>query len=91
MKRGALLRHLPAQGCQLLRRGARHSWWQNPNQNKRSAIPRHTEIGEEAQDQLQGDSHAANDLLGGITMRPIRLITMTEMRRRTTRRRRGRR
>ena len=52
MKRGDLLRHLRAHGCQLLREGARHSWWQNPDQNKRSAIPRHTEI----------DDHLANKI-----------------------------
>jgi mRNA interferase HicA len=28
----------------MLREGARHSWWHNPDQNKRSAVPRHTEI-----------------------------------------------
>jgi mRNA interferase HicA len=28
----------------MLREGARHSWWHNPVQNKRSAIPRHKEI-----------------------------------------------
>ncbi len=52
MKRGDLLRHLRAHGCQLLREGARHSWWYNPTQNKRSAIPRHTEI----------DDHLANKI-----------------------------
>jgi mRNA interferase HicA len=44
MKREALLRHLRRHGCQLLREGGRHSWWNNPAQNKRSAVPRHTEI-----------------------------------------------
>jgi mRNA interferase HicA len=44
MKREALLRHLRRQGCQLLREGGRHSWWHNPMQNKRSAVPRHKEI-----------------------------------------------
>lgn len=44
MKRGDLLRHLRANGCGLLREGARHSWWHNPGQNKRSAVPRHNEI-----------------------------------------------
>jgi mRNA interferase HicA len=44
MKREALLRHLRRQGCQLLREGGRHSWWHNPAQNKRSAVPRHSEI-----------------------------------------------
>ena len=44
MKQSDLLRHLRANGCALLREGARHSWWHNPSQNKRSAVPRHTEI-----------------------------------------------
>jgi len=44
MKKGALLRHLRSQGCKLLREGGKHSWWHNPSQNKRSAIPRHSEI-----------------------------------------------
>jgi mRNA interferase HicA len=44
MKRQALLRHLHEHGCELLREGGRHSWWHNPAQNRRSAIPRHTEI-----------------------------------------------
>ncbi|RJP23382.1 MAG: type II toxin-antitoxin system HicA family toxin [Candidatus Abyssobacteria bacterium SURF_5] len=44
MKRSKLLRHLRAQGCELLREGGRHSWWHNPALNKRSAIPRHSEI-----------------------------------------------
>ncbi|MDT3778339.1 type II toxin-antitoxin system HicA family toxin [Nitrospira sp. MA-1] len=46
MKRTDLLRYLRAQGCEFLREGGRHSWWHNPNLNKRSAIPRHTEINE---------------------------------------------
>ncbi|MBF0156809.1 MAG: type II toxin-antitoxin system HicA family toxin [Magnetococcales bacterium] len=44
MKRGDLLRYLQAQGCELLREGGRHSWWWNPAENRRSAIPRHQEI-----------------------------------------------
>jgi mRNA interferase HicA len=27
------------------REGGRHSWWHNPVRNKRSAVPRHVEIG----------------------------------------------
>ncbi|MBI3657148.1 MAG: type II toxin-antitoxin system HicA family toxin [Acidobacteria bacterium] len=46
MKRKELLRHLTALGCELLREGGRHSWWHNPKLNKRSAVPRHSEIGE---------------------------------------------
>ena len=26
------------------REGARHSWWHNPSQNKRSSVPRHNEV-----------------------------------------------
>lgn len=44
MKRGDLLRHLREHGCELLREGGNHSWWHNPEQNRRSAVPRHTEI-----------------------------------------------
>jgi len=44
MKRRALLKHLRDHGCCLLREGGRHSWWHNPQLNRRSAIPRHTEI-----------------------------------------------
>jgi mRNA interferase HicA len=46
MKRRDLLRHLQSYGCELLREGAKHSWWQNPTLNRRSAVPRHTEINE---------------------------------------------
>jgi mRNA interferase HicA len=44
MKRAALLKYIRQQGCELLREGASHSWWHNSNLNKRSAIPRHSEI-----------------------------------------------
>ena len=44
MKRAALLAHLRAHGCELLREGARHSWWHNAVLNTRSAIPRHNEV-----------------------------------------------
>ncbi len=44
MKRRDLLAHLTACGCRLAREGGRHSWWENPALNKRSAVPRHTEI-----------------------------------------------
>ncbi|MGI9166160.1 MAG: type II toxin-antitoxin system HicA family toxin [Pyrinomonadaceae bacterium] len=44
MKRGELIRLLRSQGCELLREGARHSWWHNRALNKRSAVPRHNEI-----------------------------------------------
>jgi mRNA interferase HicA len=44
MKRSELLRHLRSAGCEVLKEGGRHSWWHNPKLNKRSAIPRHSEI-----------------------------------------------
>ncbi len=46
MKRRDLIRYLESFGCELLREGGRHSWWHNPSQNRRSAIPRHREINE---------------------------------------------
>jgi mRNA interferase HicA len=44
MKRKKLLKYLSSKGCKLQREGAKHSWWVNPGLNKRSSIPRHTEI-----------------------------------------------
>jgi len=44
MKRRELLRHLRVHGCELLREGGKHSWWYNSQLNKRSAVPRHSEI-----------------------------------------------
>jgi mRNA interferase HicA len=44
MKRRDLIRYLEKQGCVLLREGGSHSWWINPAQNRRSAVPRHSEI-----------------------------------------------
>jgi mRNA interferase HicA len=44
MKRRDLLKHLTANGCVLLREGANHSWWTHLATNRRSAVPRHSEI-----------------------------------------------
>ncbi|MGZ8434543.1 MAG: type II toxin-antitoxin system HicA family toxin [Candidatus Binatia bacterium] len=44
MTRSELIRYLRETGCVFLGEGGRHSWWHNPSQNKRSAIPRHDEI-----------------------------------------------
>jgi mRNA interferase HicA len=44
MKRRELIAHLQNHGCVLVREGRRHSWWGNPVNNQRSAVPRHTEI-----------------------------------------------
>jgi mRNA interferase HicA len=45
VKRHELIAHLRAHGCVLIREGARHSWWGNPANKQRSAVPRHAEIG----------------------------------------------
>jgi len=44
MKKSKLQGYLRKNNCELLREGGRHSWWWNPELNKRSAVPRHTEI-----------------------------------------------
>jgi mRNA interferase HicA len=44
MKKHELLSYLKSNGCELLREGARHSWWWNPELNRRSSVPRHMEI-----------------------------------------------
>jgi mRNA interferase HicA len=44
MKRRALIAHLTAHGCGLVREGTKHSWWRNPVNGRRSAVPRHNEI-----------------------------------------------
>jgi len=44
LKRRDLITHLAARGCVLIREGARHSWWGNPANGQRTAIPGHNEI-----------------------------------------------
>jgi len=44
MKRRDFVAHLQSHGCQLLREGGSHSWWVHSASNRRSAVPRHTEI-----------------------------------------------
>ena len=44
MKRHEVIAHLRDHGCGLVREGANHSWWGNPANNQRSAVPRHSEI-----------------------------------------------
>lgn len=44
MKRRALIQHLIQHGGILIREGGNHSWWGNPANNRRSAVPRHAEI-----------------------------------------------
>ena len=46
MKRQALIKHLTAHGCHLLREGSRHTVFVNPLEQRTSTIPRHREINE---------------------------------------------
>ena len=46
MKRTHLLRHLHANGCELLREGANHSIYINRMARKSSSVPGHREINE---------------------------------------------
>lgn len=44
MKRRDLIAYLTAHGCVLVREGAKHSWWGNPESGRRTAAPRRSEI-----------------------------------------------
>jgi len=44
MKRIKLLKHLKTYGCEFYREGGRHTIFVNPANDKKSPIPRHTEI-----------------------------------------------
>jgi mRNA interferase HicA len=46
VKRRKLVAHLKQHGCTLVREGGKHSFWGNPQNGKRAAVPRHTEIDE---------------------------------------------
>jgi mRNA interferase HicA len=38
------MKYLDDKGCQLLREGSRHSWFENPANAQLAAVPRHPEI-----------------------------------------------
>ncbi len=44
MKRRQLIRHLEANGCELVREGAKHAIYFQLENRKTSAVPRHSEI-----------------------------------------------
>ena len=44
MKRRDLIRELKKIGCALIRHGAKHDWYQNPNTRVSQPVPRHREI-----------------------------------------------
>jgi mRNA interferase HicA len=46
MKRVDLIRQIEKIGCVLIRHGAKHDWYRNPNTGVSQPIPRHREIKE---------------------------------------------
>jgi predicted RNA binding protein YcfA (HicA-like mRNA interferase family) len=44
MKRKELVRRIASAGCVLVRHGARHDLYRNPNTGKTQPVPRHDEI-----------------------------------------------
>jgi predicted RNA binding protein YcfA (HicA-like mRNA interferase family) len=44
MKRVVLIRKIERLGCVLIRHGARHDWYQNPDTKVSQPVPRHREI-----------------------------------------------
>jgi mRNA interferase HicA len=44
MKRVELTKRLRNTGCVLIRHGAKHDWYQNPNTKVSQPVPRHSEI-----------------------------------------------
>jgi predicted RNA binding protein YcfA (HicA-like mRNA interferase family) len=44
MKRIVLIRKIERLGCVLIRHGARHDWYQNPDTKVSQPVPRHREI-----------------------------------------------
>jgi len=46
MKRKELIRYISNLGCKFFREGSNHSIYWNPQNNRTTAIPRHTEIDE---------------------------------------------
>jgi len=46
MKHTDLIRKLEESGCQFIRHGAKHDWYQNPRTGMAQPVPRHREINE---------------------------------------------
>lgn len=44
MKRADLIKHLKANGCELLREGTNHAIYRNKSNSKQSAVGRHQEL-----------------------------------------------
>jgi len=46
MKRKDLIKQIESLGCILVRHGAKHDWYHNPETKKSQPVPRHNEINE---------------------------------------------
>ncbi len=46
MKRKDLIKQIENLGCNLVRHGAKHDWYINPETKKSQPVPRHNEINE---------------------------------------------
>ena len=46
MKRADLIKTIESSGCVLIRHGARHDWYRNPDTGVSQPVPRHREIKE---------------------------------------------
>jgi predicted RNA binding protein YcfA (HicA-like mRNA interferase family) len=46
MKRRDLVKQLESFGCELVRHGAKHDWYRNPNTGVSQPVPRHREVNE---------------------------------------------
>lgn len=44
MKRRDFIRELSRAGCSLHRQGGKHEIWINPKNNRKTSVPRHTEL-----------------------------------------------
>jgi mRNA interferase HicA len=46
MKRKDLIKQIESMGCSMVRHGAKHDWYINPETKKSQPVPRHNEINE---------------------------------------------
>jgi mRNA interferase HicA len=46
MKRKDLIKQIESLGCSLVRHGAKHDWYINPETKRSQPVPRHNEINE---------------------------------------------
>lgn len=58
MKRKEPIRRLRQAGCELVREGAKHSVYLNPNTGEAATVPRHTEIKERLAKKILHDLRA---------------------------------